>query len=88
MKPALVVLVVVGSVGLVDWVVDTVDVVVDQADGVADDSVAAVEVVDLVDPIDDLVVPADLVDLAQTQQKIKILCKSFFMILELMIFHF
>ena len=47
--------------------------VVDQADGVADGAVAAVEVADLVDPIDDLVVPADLVALAQKQQKIKIL---------------
>ena len=61
MIPALVVLVAAGSVGLVDWVVDTAGVVVDQADGVADDSVVAVEVADLVDPIDDLVVPADLV---------------------------
>ena len=61
MKPALVVLVAVGSVGLVDLVVDTAGVAVDQADGVADDAVAAVEVADLVDPTDDLVVPADLV---------------------------
>ena len=73
MKPVLVVLVAVGSVGLVDWVVDTAGVVVDQADGVADGAVAAVEVADLVDPIDDRVGLVDLAVLAQKQQKIKIL---------------
>ena len=73
MKPVLVVLVAVGSVGLVDLVVDTAGVVVDQADGVVDGAVAAVEVADLVDPIDDRVGLVDLAVLAQKQQKIKIL---------------
>ena len=70
MKPALVVLVVVGSVGLVDWVVDTAGGVVGQVVGVDGDFVV---VAGRVDPTDDLADAADPADPVQKQRKIKFL---------------
>ena len=73
MKLALAVLVVVGSVGLVDWLVDTAGGVVGPAVGVDGGSVVVAEVAGRVDPTDDLVDPADPADPVQKQRKIKIL---------------